>query len=289
MIHALTIDVEDYHSVLQRDWLNQDARPTAAVVKNTQQLLEQFAGRGVRATFFVLGEVVEAFPELIREIAAAGHELGVHGYHHFQVFRLNPMSFRAEVEPTKKRIEDLIGSPVIGHRAPAFSIMPKTSWAFDVLAEVGFQYDSSVFPFSGRRYGWPGFPRDIHRIALKNGRSIIEAPLSIVELLNRRLPACGGGYLRLFPYSVTQWAMRKVEKERPAIVYLHPDEINGEPSDLDLSPLPPLRRAHRSAILWIRRQNRHTVGEKVAKLLEKFRFAPLREIINEVVPDFSLT
>ena len=126
MIHALTIDVEDYHSVTARDWQKGDCRPTRVVVENTQRLLACLADHGVRATFFVLGEVAETFPELVREIAGAGHELGVHGFHHRQVFKLSPEGFRREVEPAKKLIEDITGAAVEGHRAPAFSIMPQT-------------------------------------------------------------------------------------------------------------------------------------------------------------------
>ena len=280
MIHAMTIDVEDYHSVFGRDWLERDGPPTEAVVRNTRRMLGWLAGRDVRCTCFVLGEVAEAFPGLIREIAAGGHELGVHGYYHRQVFKLNPESFRREVADAKALIEDIAGSPVSGHRAPAFSIMPETSWALDVLAEVGFEYDSSIYPISGSRYGWPGFPLDIHEMQLEGGGRIIEAPLSTVSILGRRFPSCGGGYLRHFPGFVTQYAIGCVARNRPAIVYLHPYEIETDCPPIDTSHLPSDRQS--LVIQFHNRQlrNRETVQAKVLRLLDEFSFAPLAEIIQ---------
>jgi len=280
MIHAMTIDVEDYHSVFGRDWLERDGPPTEAVVRNTRRMLGWLAERDVRCTCFVLGEVAEAFPGLIREIAAGGHELGVHGYYHRQVFKLNPESFRREVADAKALIEDIAGSPVSGHRAPAFSIMPETSWALDVLADVGFEYDSSIYPIKGSRYGWPGFPLDIHEMQLDGGGRIIEAPLSTVSILGRRFPSCGGGYLRHFPGFVTQYAIGRVARNRPAIVYLHPYEIETDCPPIDTSHLPSDRQSQ--VIQFHNRQlrNRETVQAKVLRLLDEFSFAPLVEIIQ---------
>jgi polysaccharide deacetylase family protein (PEP-CTERM system associated) len=199
MINALTVDVEDYHNVLAQDWLGADASPTHAVVDNTNRMLELFARFDAHATFFVLGEVAKAYPQLIRDIVKAGHELGVHGYRHRQIFKLTPGEFREQIALAKSILEDAGGVEVVGHRAPAFSITPDTRWALDVLADVGFRFDSSIFPIAGRRYGWPGFRPDIHEITLQSGRTIIEVPMSTVSILGRALPACGGGYLRHFP------------------------------------------------------------------------------------------
>ena len=135
--------------------------------------------------------------------------------------------------PALARAAELIletaGGEVVGHRAAAFSIVPETAWALEELADLGFRYDSSVFPFAGRRYGWAGFPRHIHWRNLAGGQTIGEVPMSVVSVLGRALPACGGGYLRHFPYAFTRWAMRRVTRERPAIVYLHPYEMDLEP------------------------------------------------------------
>jgi polysaccharide deacetylase family protein (PEP-CTERM system associated) len=280
MIHALTIDVEDYHNVVARDWLGRDGPPTAAVVGNTQRLVDLLGRRGVRATFFVLGEVAAEFPRLMRELVDAGHELGVHGFRHRQVFKLTREEFRSEVADAKSAVQEAAGTEVVGHRAPAFSIVPETRWALDILAQVGFRYDSSIFPFAGRRYGWPGFSPDIHEIDLGDGRSIIEAPMSTVSLLGRRLPACGGGYLRHFPLAFTRWALRRIQSERPAIVYLHPYEIETNATMIDVSALAPgaARRARRFHRIQMR--SRGTVEGKITRLLDEFDFAPLGEVID---------
>lgn len=281
MPNALTIDVEDYHCIVSRDWCGEDMAPTRKVVENTRRMLEWFAARGVLGTFFTVGEVAKTYPELVRQIAAAGHELGVHGFYHRQVFKLDAESFRREVADAKALIEDISGRAVMGHRAPAFSIMPQTEWALEVLAEAGFRYDSSIFPIKGRRYGWPGFRLDIHEIALPSGRSIIEAPLSTVKLFGRRWPACGGGYIRHFPKFVSRWAMRRVQAERPAILYMHPYEIETNAGAVNTSGLPHeaarrLRRMHRLQL-----RNRGSVEDKIISLLAEFEFAPLSQIIEK--------
>ncbi len=285
MIHAFTVDVEDYHNIIARDWLGRDGPPTRAVVENTGRFLRHLATRNRRATFFVLGEVAAAYPGLIRDIAAGGHELGVHGFYHRQVFKLTAESFRKEVVDAKKLIEDISGQPVRGHRAPAFSIMPDTAWALDVLAQAGFVYDSSIFPIAGRRYGWPGFREDIHEVTLTGGRTIIEAPMSTVTLFGKRLPACGGGYLRHFPGIVTTWALRRIEKLRPAIVYTHPYEIELPIGGLDTTGLSvtDARRVQRFHRLQLR--NRATVERKLASLLDEFQFDTLWNVIQRAMGD----
>lgn len=283
MIHAMTIDVEDYYNVIARDRLGDDAPPTEAVVVCTKQVLGLLGDHDVMATFFVLGEVAERFPELIREIAGAGHELGVHGYRHRQVFKLSREQFAREISDTRKLLEDISGIAVHGHRAPAFSIRPDTRWALEVVAESGFSYDGSIFPISGRRYGWPGFRTDIHEMTLPGGAKLIEAPASAVRVMGKMLPACGGGYLRHFPYWFTRWAMRRIGRLRPAIVYTHPYEM-------DTSPAPEgfvqaLAKADRATQRFhkVQLRNRDTVRGKLDALLKEFEFAPLGEVISCVM------
>lgn len=283
MIHALTIDVEDEFNVIARDWLGREGPPTRAVVDNMERILGWLSERNIHATCFVLGEVAEAFPDLIRRIASDGHELGVHGFRHRQVFKLTPQTFRNEVEPAKRLIEDLTGRAVLGHRAPAFSIMPETDWALEVLAEVGFAYDSSIFPIRGRRYGWPDFPLDIHEVRLKSGRSIIEAPLSTLTLFGRRWPACGGGYIRHFPGALTHWALRRISQYRPVIVYLHPYEIAMTEPWRDTQGLSRRDASRIRRMYSLQRRNRRTVEPKVLSLLDRYPFAPLGEVIESAI------
>ena len=279
MIHALTIDVEDYYSIYRRDLFGVEGPPTDAVVRNTSRVLERLAKHGVKATFFMLGEVAATFPDLARKIVAEGHEIGVHGYLHRQVFKLSRDEFRREVGDAKKRIEDAAGVRVEGHRAPAFSIRPDTAWGLEVLAGLGLVYDSSIFPIAGRRYGWPGFAPDIQVMKLPCGVNFIEAPLSTVTILGKALPVCGGGYFRHFPYAVTRWAIWRIARVRPAIVYIHPHELDTTPGPPDfvaaLKKAPrPVRRFHR---LQMRR--RKSFEKKLERLLSDFQFAPLRSVI----------
>jgi polysaccharide deacetylase family protein (PEP-CTERM system associated) len=275
MIHAMTIDVEDYWSIFSRDWLNlPNAEPTQAVVENTKWYLEILAQHDVKATFFILGEVAQKFPALVAEIHQGGHEIGVHGFLHKQVFKLTPDEFKREVSDCKKMLEDLISDQVYGHRAPAFSIMPETKWALDVLCDAGFQYDSSIFPIAGSRYGWPGFSKEICSVTTKAGQ-IIEAPMTTLQVLHKSLPIAGGGYLRHFPYCVNRIAIRKIQKERPVIVYMHPYEIenadsNVDTGDLDAGQAKKLKRMHR-----IQLRNRHTMKPKIEQLLMDFEFTSL--------------
>ena len=280
MIHALTVDVEDYHNINARDRLGRDEPPTRAVVNNTERLLQIFADYGVRATFFVLGEVATTFPDLIRHIVDQGHELGVHGFYHRQVFKLSPEEFRREIVEARSAIERISGVPVLGHRAAAFSIMPQTKWALAVLAEAGFHYDSSIFPIAGRRYGWPGFPRDIHQMQLDDKLSIIEAPLSTVSLFGRLpLPACGGGYLRHFPAAYTIWSVRHIQRQRPVIVYLHPYELELD-CGIDTSLVNAFTACRARLFHRLQLRNRHTVERKIVQLVSRFDFAPLSEVIS---------
>ena len=285
MIHALTVDVEDYYNILGRDWLGMEAAPTEAVVRNTSRILELFHQFEVKATFFVLGEVAETYPKLVRDIAADGHELGVHGYYHRQFFKLAPNQVHQEVGNAKKIIEDTIGMEVDGHRAPAFSIREDSQWALEMLVELGFRYDSSIHPVGGRRYGWEGFSEDIHEMMLPSGAKIIEVPMSVVRVFGKMFPACGGGYTRHFPYAYTRWAMRRIQRKRPANVYLHPYEIDTDPCSDEYARA--LAKADRKTrrVHAIQLRNRKTVLPKLTRLLREFRFAPIREVIASVLSD----
>jgi polysaccharide deacetylase family protein (PEP-CTERM system associated) len=196
------------------------------VVRNTERLLELFQEYHASATWFVLGEVAEAFPGLVKRLAEAGQEIGIHGYHHHNVFDLSESEFRRSVRRAKEMVEQLTGRAALGYRATSFSIRKKQWWAFDVLAELGFRYDSSIFPIRGRRYGIPDAPLTAYTLATRHG-PLQEVPLSVMELGRRRLPCCGGGYFRHFPRWYTQLALRHLERAgRPAVFYLHPYELD---------------------------------------------------------------
>jgi len=283
MINALSIDVEDYWSIFSRDWLHKDIEPSDAVVKNTEWFLQIFAQHNVKATFFILGEVAKKFPALIEKIAKGGHEIGAHGLTHKQIFKLTEEEFRREAGDCKKLLEDIISGPILGHRAPAFSIIPATKWAMEVLAEEGFKYDSSVYPISGKRYGWPGFSKDICKIELPSGHSIVEVPMSTVTVLGKTLPAAGGGYIRHFPYAVTKRVIKHIQKKRPVIVYMHPYEIETKTGTFDTKHLPYKERNRVIKFHKMQKRNRNTVNEKLIKLLSEFEFTTIGEVIEKTV------
>ena len=234
MFNALTIDVEDYYMVSAfanmikfDDWHRYESR----VEKNTYRILDLLQEYGVKATFFVLGWVAEHYPQLVKNIYAAGHEVACHGYNHRLIYHLTPPEFREDCRRAKSVLEEITGKPVIGYRAASYSIVNKTLWALDVLIEEGFTYDSSIFPIRHDIYGIPGAERFPYQIKRPSGK-IHEFPLSTVNvhIANRevRVPVAGGGYLRLFPVWFLRKALSRINEVegRPTIVYFHPWEID---------------------------------------------------------------
>lgn len=280
MFNAFSVDVEDGVSIAMRDRFGVAIPQTDRVLRNTRKILEVLDQNDTRATFFVLGQVAEVFPDLVREIAKGGHEIGVHGYDHIVFSRMTPTQAFEEVDRAKKILEDISGSPVIGHRAPCFSIERSTAWALDVLLEAGFKYDSSIMPCAGVGYGWPGQSLDIGEITTPNGVSIMEVPLTVTSLFGRRIPALGGSYFRLLPYFLSKQVLRRVERNRPAIVYLHPYELDPERyPDIYFEQLnaSPLRTQIRMRSFWIRRRS---LASRYARLLSEYKFVPIRDLLS---------
>lgn len=223
---SFTVDVEDGISIAMRDSFGKDIKPTERVLRLTDQILKIYSEHSVKGTFFVLGLIAEHYPELVQRIEKEGHELAVHGYHHLLFTKITPEKAFQELDSAKKLIEDVAGVKVYGHRAPAFSVNSSTIWAFDVLTKCGFTYDSSVMPCKGPHYGWPEFSGDITRIHMSEEDSIIEVPMSTAPFLGRDIPACGGSYLRLAPYSLTKRFFNTIRENHHPIVYLHPYELD---------------------------------------------------------------
>ena len=231
--NAMTVDVEDYFhaSALARDpegWDGLESR----VVGNTRRLLALFERFGMHATFFVLGWVAERHPGLVREIAASGHEIACHGFSHRLVYEQSPEEFRRETSQAKRLLEDILGAPVLGYRAASYSIVRRSMWALDVLLDLGFAYDSSIFPVYHDRYGVPDAQRLPYRVVTPAGRAMVEWPLSTVQLFGYKLPVAGGGYFRLLPYWLIRRALSTINdrEHQPFIFYLHPWEIDpGQP------------------------------------------------------------
>jgi polysaccharide deacetylase family protein (PEP-CTERM system associated) len=251
----------------------------ASCADDAMFLLDLFARAGARATFFVLGLVARREPRLVRRIAAAGHEIASHGWDHQQVFHKTPALLRAELERAFGTLSDLVGRPIAGYRAPHFSVGPATWWALDVLADVGFTYDSSIFPFAGPRYGVPGFPRGPVRI-VREGRRLVELPLSTVRTMGRNLPVAGGGYFRLLPYPLIERAVATVHAAGlPFVSYCHPYEFRRAP--LVHPPVPGRLGGARAALLGAKFNfRRQTMPGKLARLLARFRFTSCEDALG---------
>lgn len=272
MRNALTVDLEEYFHVSnfssvvpEQAWPSLESR----VERNTLKLLDLLDGAGVRATFFVLGWAAERHPGLVREIHRRGHEVACHGYSHKLIARQTPEEFLKDLRRAKALLEETIGEAVIGYRAPSFSLGSRAPWALEILAGLGFVYDSSLFPIHHHRYGAPNGARFIHRIAV-NGSALWEVPLSTVRLLGMNLPMGGGGYFRLYPYAVTRWGLRRLNQEaQPAVFYIHPWEVDPEQPRVPASPLSRFRHY----------VNLHRTEGRLRQLLQEFSFAPVREIL----------
>jgi polysaccharide deacetylase family protein (PEP-CTERM system associated) len=281
-VHALTIDLEDWHQLLHRLLTGEAIRPTTAVVISTHYILDMLDEADVRATFFVLGNVADAYPGLVREVARRGHEIGSHTYSHELIFRMEPAVFKADMERSLAQLQDLAGQPVLGFRAPEFSVDHLQHWSFEILAELGFRYDSSVFPLPRARYGIPEAPRYPFAIATPSGR-IYEYPLATWDVGRFRLPIAGGSYFRLLPGRLLRRALSDADaSERTAVLYFHPYEFHR--GWLNLSR-PAWRRGLRAGNmkLTLSRVLLHNfgtglIGRRLKPLLTQFKFMPLGDI-----------
>jgi len=231
--NAMTVDVEDYFQVSafapyidRASWGRRECRVEA----NVERLLALFESARVQATFFTLGWIAERYPLLVRRIVAAGHELASHGYGHQRASAQDPASFSADITRSKAILEDVGCRPVLGYRAPSFSIGAANPWAHAALHRAGYRYSSSVYPIRHDHYGMPHAPRFAFHPDGEAG--LLEVPITTVRLWRRNLPAGGGGYFRLLPYSMSRWLVRQVHRAdgQPAIFYCHPWEFDpGQP------------------------------------------------------------
>jgi len=283
LLHALSVDVEEHFQVeafsaqiRPEEWERHPSR----VVQNTERVLDLFTRHNVVGTFFIVGWVAERHPGLVRSIASAGHEVGCHSYLHQHITRLTPEQFRQDTRRAKQVIEESIGIPIEGYRAPTFSIVESTLWALEILHEEGFRYDSSVFPIRHDLYGIPAVPKSTFRWELPSGAELIEVPAGTVQWHNRTLPVGGGGWLRLLPMWYTRWALRQLHEvhHRPAMVYFHPWEVDpGQP---------------RIPSSWKSRTRHYTnlgrMESRLERLLRWGEFGPIRQVIAQQLVNGAL-
>ena len=270
-----TVDVEEYYQVegfspflRKKDWERYPDR----VEEPTARILDILEAHGVRGTFFILGWLAERKPDLVRRIADSGHEVASHGYDHTMITKLTPSRFREDVRVTRTILQDLTGKEVTGYRAPTFSMVQKSSWAYPILAEEGYRYSSSVFPFRHDRYGWPEFGEEPKKVISGSQGDLWEVPLSVGAVGPFRVPFGGGGYLRLYPFFLTKWFIDSIRKNgKYVLVYLHPWELD---PDQPVVPAPVLRRIrHRIGI--------RGVGEKIGKMLRLGSFGGVASFLED--------
>ncbi len=264
--NAFTVDLEDWYQGLEidvREWGRFEDR----IHVGTEKLLDLLAAARVKATFFVLGHVAEHHADLVRSVHAAGHEIGTHGYAHQFVYRLGREAFKKDLLLSLEKLDRAVGTSVAGHRAPFFSITADADWAFDVLADCGLTYDSSVFPVRNYRYGIPGASRWPFEVRA----GLTEVPLSTLCAAGRKIPLGGGAYFRIFPYAVTRYGLRQINASgNAAIFYIHPWELDLEHPRVDLP------RRIGVTHYW----NLAASTGRLRRLLAEFRFTTMAAVLE---------
>ncbi|VAW53741.1 FIG004655: Polysaccharide deacetylase [hydrothermal vent metagenome] len=272
--NALTVDVEDYfqvsafaESIKPHEWDNHPLR----VEKNTHKVLDLFDDYQIKATFFVLGWVAERRPDLVLEIARRGHEVACHGYSHQLIYNQSKDVFRQETIRAKKILEDIVQRPVRGYRAASYSITRRSLWALDILAEAGFEYDSSIFPVRHDRYGIPGSPKFPYILDTPAGHKLVEFPISTAKFMGYHLPVAGGGYFRLYPYWLSRAGLRQINrKKKPFIFYLHPWEVDPDQPRISASRLSRFRHYN----------NLDKCESRLRSLASDFKFTTVEKVLQ---------
>lgn len=271
MINAFTVDFEDWYQGLEiykvDSWHTFETR----IDRYCDRILEILERHDTKATFFVLGYIAENTPELIRRIHDSGHEIASHGYGHNQVYKLKPEEFNDEIVRTNLAITSITGRRPVGFRAPIFSIIDGSYWAFDILLENGYKYDSSIFPVVNYRYGVVKADRFRHMIATESGRHIVELPVTTARAFGINLPVGGGAYFRIWPYAVTKWGFRQVNKSgRPGVFYIHPWELDPDQPKIEMPRRIYLTHYHRLG----------STEKKLHRLLSDFEFSTMSRVFE---------
>ena len=276
-INAMTVDVEDYFHVAalasaisRDDWGSMESRVDA----NTHRLMDLFAERGIKATFFILGWVAQHSPKLVREIHAAGHEVACHGMSHQLIYEQTPSVFERETRDSKALLEDLTGAPVAGYRAASWSVTRQSLWALDIIHGAGFEYDSSVFPIRHDIYGIPDAPKYPGTMRTPAGKELVEFPPSTASFAGVTVPVAGGGYFRLLPYWLTRMGLRQINeaRQRSFVFYLHPWEVDPQQ--------PRVRVGLRSRFRHY--TNLGKTQERLRRLISEFRFTTVRNVLSDM-------
>src|SRR5690625_2073511 len=276
MLHALSFDIEDWFHIVGIPHLEDRKKWDGfnSIIENkTSLILDILDENETKATFFILGWIAQKYPHLSTKIASAGHEIGTHSYWHRRVYEMRPKEFEVDLSLSIDVLEQQTGQKVKGFRAPSFSIVPNTEWAFEIMAEIGLEYDASLFP-AQRAHGGYSCNQQIHEMSLYKGRSLIEFPMSVKKIGPFRVPFSGGGYMRLLPINLIHRFFRNFEeKNQPVVVYLHPRDFGSDQPKVDM----PLNRKFKSYV------GLNSTERKLRELLKTYDFDTCYNVIgNEV-------
>lgn len=273
MVNILTFDLEDWYHGNFLENEEQIKNRESRVVEPTLRILELLKQTNSKATFFVLGSVAEEYPALIKKIHEQGHEIASHGYKHRLVYKLSPQEFSKDVDKSLKVLHSIINEKIIGYRAPYWSINPDMEWPIETLIENGMLYDSSIYPFKTYLYGDNEAPRFKYKVQTKKSRQFIELPPSVLEVLGKRIPFCGGFYFRLLPYWLIRRGFQQINKKekQPAVFYLHPYEIDNKKTKNS-------KGFKNNFILHV---NVKKAEKKLTKLLNDFQFISIKNYLYE--------
>jgi polysaccharide deacetylase family protein (PEP-CTERM system associated) len=273
-MHVMSVDVEDYFQVEafsadipRESW---DLYPLR-VEDNTRRILDLFDEHKAKATFFVLGWIAYRCPQLIEEIYSRGHEIACHSYWHRRIYTLTPREFREDTRLAKEALEQAAGAQILGYRAPSWSITSKSLWALQILAEEGFEYDSSIYPIHHDIYGIPGSRSVPYTHVLNENLRLQEFPPATARILGLTIPAAGGGYLRILPFAYTAWACRRISAGQRLVVYLHPWELD---------PRQP-RIASRMRSRFRHYTNLGRMEDRLQRILKLYQFTSFQKVIDE--------
>jgi len=275
--NAFTVDVEDYFQVEAFSQVIDRAtwdKFSCRVEKNTDSILELLDEADVKGTFFVLGWIARRYPNLIRRISDMGHEIASHGMSHQLIYKQDYNVFKQETTESKLLLEDISQQPVNGYRAATYSITNKSLWALDILCELGFKYDSSIFPILHDRYGIRDIRPEPHVLTTEKNNKIVEFPISVYKNRLFNLPISGGGYFRLYPYLFTKYMLKKLNNDKKEFIfYIHPWEIDNEQ--------PRIRGIKRSTKF----RHYNNIGRcrnRLEKLLRDFKFTTVSEVLGDL-------
>lgn len=285
-MNFITFDLEDWHQAYALRYGQTDPPVSEHFERQVDLLLEALDSYSVKATFFCLGRVAMAKKNIIRKIFDAGHKIQIHGYSHNTLTNLMPETFREDVLKAKKGLEDIIGKEVFGYRAPLFSMIKETSWALRILAELGFKYDSSIYPCQGPSFSWPEFSKNPVTIEFDDGLKILEFPIFSVPRFGTQIPLGGGGYFRLFPFLFINRCLETDDKKE-RVFYFHPYEFSQEFLNINeaVEGLPVITKAE---ISLFQNLNRSTIPKKVSRLLARGSFYTLEEYCGRKKPESTI-